>query len=101
LEKQFIDDYEARFGTPPESSFAGLGYDAVNLVAAAIERAGSAKQKAIPGALEATRAFPVVAGTISFAPCLQIPKKDVTIVRIKDRALTLAAILTPKEVPAP
>jgi branched-chain amino acid transport system substrate-binding protein len=101
LEKQFIDAYQARFGTPPESSFAGLGYDAVNLVAAAIERAGSAKQKVIPGALEATRGFPGVTGTISFAPGVHIPEKQVTIVRVRDGALTLAAILAPQEVPAP
>ncbi len=101
LEKQFIDAYQARFGTPPESSFAGLGYDAVNLLAAAIELAGSAKQKAIPGALEATRGFPGVTGTISFAPGVHIPEKQVTIVRVRDGALTLAAILAPQEVPAP
>jgi len=100
-EKQFIDAYQARFGILPESSFAGLGYDAVNLLAGAIERAGSAKQKVVPGALEATRGFPVVTGTISFAPGVHIPEKQVTIVRVKDGALTLAAILAPDEVPPP
>ncbi len=101
LAKQFIDGYQARFGTPPESSFAGLGYDALNLVAAAIDRAGSAKQKVIRGALEATRDFAGVTGTISFAPGLHIPEKQVTIVHITGGALTLAAILAPQEVPAP
>jgi len=100
-EKQFIDAYQARFGILPESSFAGLGYDAVNLLAGAIERAGSAKQKVVPGALEATRGFPGVTGTISFAPGVHIPEKQVTIVRVKDGALTLAAILAPDEVPPP
>jgi branched-chain amino acid transport system substrate-binding protein len=101
LQKEFIAAYQARFGTPPESSFAGLGYDAVNLLAAAIEGAGSAKQKVIIGALEATQGFPGVTGTISFAPGVHIPEKQVTIVRIKDGALTLAAIITPQEVPSP
>jgi branched-chain amino acid transport system substrate-binding protein len=100
-QKQFIDAYEKRFGVPPESSFAGLGYDAINLLAAAIELADSAKQKAIPGALEATDDFAGITGTISFAPGVHIPEKQVTIVRIKDGALTLAAILAPQEVPAP
>jgi len=100
-EKQFIDAYRARFGTPPESSFAGLGYDAVNLLADAIERAGSAKQKVVPEALEATRGFPGVTGSIGFAPGVHIPEKQVTIVRVKDGALTLAAILAPQEVPPP
>ena len=56
-QKRFIDAYQARFGTPPESSFAGLGYDAVNLLAAAIELAGSAKQKAMADAIEARETF--------------------------------------------
>jgi len=100
-QQQFIDAYQIRFGTGPESSFAGLGYDAVNLLAAAIERAGSAKQKVVPDALESTRGFPGVTGTIGFAPGDHIPEKDVTIVRVEDGVRTLAAILTPQEVPPP
>jgi branched-chain amino acid transport system substrate-binding protein len=100
-QKQFIQDYQAKFGTPPESSFAGLGYDAVNLLAAAIELVGSAKQKAIPDALEATQDFPGVTGDISFAPGVHIPEKQVTVVHVKDGVLTLAAILAPQEVPPP
>ena len=81
-QKEFIDAYQTRFGTPPESAFAGLGYDAVKLLAAAIEH-GSAKQKAIPGALEATQDFPGVTGDISFAPGVHIPEKQVTVVHVQ------------------
>ena len=101
LQTRFIDAYQARFGNPPESSFAGLGYDAVNLLAAAIELAGSAKQKAVADALEATRDFQGVTGTLSFAPGVHIPEKQVTIVRVQDGTLNLAAILTPQAVPQP
>jgi branched-chain amino acid transport system substrate-binding protein len=101
LQERFIDDYQARFGHPPESSFAGLGYDAVNLLAAAIELAGSAKQKAVAGALEATRDFQGVTGTPSFAAGVHIPEKQVTIVRVTGGALNVAAVLTPQAVPQP
>ena len=101
LQAGFIDDYQARFGHPPESSFAGLGYDAVNLLAAAIELAGSAKQKGVAGALEATRDFQGVTGTISFAAGVHIPEKQVTIVRVTGGALNIAAVLTPQAVPRP
>ena len=101
LQTRFMDAYQARFGNPPESSFAGLGYDAVNLLAAAIELAGSAKQKAVADALEATRDFQGVTGTLSFAPGVHIPEKQVTIVRVQDGTLNLAAILTPQAVPQP
>jgi branched-chain amino acid transport system substrate-binding protein len=101
LQKGFIDAYAAKFGIPPESSFAGLGYDAVNLLAAAIERAGSAKQKDVAGAIEATRDFQGVTGTLSFAPGVHIPEKQVTIVRVQNGTVNLAAILTPQAVPQP
>jgi branched-chain amino acid transport system substrate-binding protein len=101
VQKRFIDAYDTRFGKPPESSFAGLGYDAVNLLAAAIELAGSAKQKAVAGALEMTQDFQGVTGALSFAPGVHIPEKQVTIVRVTNGTLNLAAVFTPKAVPQP
>jgi branched-chain amino acid transport system substrate-binding protein len=101
VQKRFIDAYDTRFGKPPESSFAGLGYDAVNLLAAAIELAGSAKQKAVAGALEMTQDFQGVTGALSFAPGVHIPEKQVTIVRVMNGTLNLAAVFTPKAVPQP
>ena len=85
----------------PDTAFAALGYDAVMLIANAIERAGSAKQKAIPEALEATDDFPAVTGSISFGPGEHIPDKDVTVVKIVGTTPTLAAVIRPQKVPAP
>jgi branched-chain amino acid transport system substrate-binding protein len=56
-------------------AFAALGYDAVMLIANAIERADSAKQKALPEALEATGDFVGITGSISFGPLTHLPKK--------------------------
>jgi branched-chain amino acid transport system substrate-binding protein len=90
--KQFFADYQAAFGVRPDNAFAALGYDAIMLVANAIEGAGSAKQKEIPSALEATHDFAGVTGRISFAPGVHIPKKEVTILKIDGGKLTLAAV---------
>ena len=98
---QFIADYRAEYGVAPETAFAALGYDAVMLVADAIERTGSAKRKLIPAALEATDRFPAVTGAISFGPGLRIPEKEVTIVKADAGQLTLAAVLQPQQVPEP
>jgi branched-chain amino acid transport system substrate-binding protein len=100
-QRQFIADYRAEYGVAPETAFAALGYDAVMLVADAIERAGSAKRKVIPAALEATSRFPAVTGAISFGPGLHIPEKEVTIVKADAGQLTLAAVLQPQKVPEP
>jgi branched-chain amino acid transport system substrate-binding protein len=99
-QRQFIADYRRKYGAPPQTAFAALGYDAVMLVADAIERAG-AKRKAIPTALEATQGFPAVTGAISFGPGLHIPEKEVTIVKADAGRLTLAAVLQPQHVPEP
>jgi branched-chain amino acid transport system substrate-binding protein len=99
--KQFLADYQAAFGVQPDSAFAALGYDAIMLVANSIEGAGSAKQKLIPSALEATQDFAGVTGRISFAPGVHIPKKEVTILKIDGGKLTLAAVLQPQKTPAP
>ena len=99
--QQFITDYETEYGTPPETAFAALAYDAVMLVASAIERADSAKQKDIAGALELTDGFLGVTGSISFAPGMHIPDKEVTIAHIVGDKRTLAAVIQPQEVPPP
>src|SRR5262249_1956270 len=100
LVQQFIADYEAEYGVPPETAFAALAYDSVMLVARAIERANSAKQKDIAGALELIEHFPGVSGSISVAPGMHIPEKEVTIVHIVDQR-NLATVLQPQEVPPP
>jgi branched-chain amino acid transport system substrate-binding protein len=99
--QQFIADYEAEYGVAPETAFAALAYDAVILLASAIERADSAKQKDIAGALELTEDFPRVTGSISFAPAVHIPDKEVTIVHIVGDKRTLATVIQPQEVPPP
>ena len=100
-QRQFIADYEVEYGAPPDTAFAALGYDAVMLIANAIERASSAKQKSIPEALEATDDFAAVTGSISFGPGEHIPDKDVTVVKIVGATPTLAAVIRPQKVPAP
>ena len=98
---QFIADYQAEYGAPPDTAFAALGYDAVMLIAHAIERADSAKQKSMPEALEALEAFPGVTGSISFGPQEHLPPKEVTVVKITGTTLTLAALIQPQRVPIP
>lgn len=62
--QRFIATFEKRYGKRPDS-FAAHAYDAVYLMARAIERGGLNKAK-IRDALAATREFPGVTGPISF-----------------------------------
>jgi len=82
--RRFVAAYRKRYGRRPENAFAALGYDTMRLLADAVGRARSTEPGAIRKALAATRGFPMVTGTISYAPGRRIPKKPVTIIRVQD-----------------
>jgi branched-chain amino acid transport system substrate-binding protein len=82
--RRFVAAYRRRYGRAPENAFAALGYDAMRLIAYAIRRAGSTSPSAIRKGLAATRGFPMVTGTISYAPGRRTPTKPVTIIRVTD-----------------
>ena len=99
--KAFYAAYKAAYGRAPENAFAGLGYDAVGLVAQAIAKAGSADPAKIRATLATTENFAGITGTVSYRPGSRIPDKGVAIIGVKDGRLSLAAELTPSWVPAP
>ena len=98
--KKFIAAYNAEYGHDPENAFAALGYDTMYLMADAIKRAGSTDAAAIIQALEATKDFAGITGSISFGDS-HVPQKGVTVIAIKDGKFTLGAELVPEKVPAP
>ncbi len=97
--KAFMEAYNAEYGHAPENAFAALGYDAIKLLADAIERAGSTDAAAIQAALLETADFPGITGSITFADGQHIPQKGVTIIQIVDGKFTLAAEVVPEAVP--
>jgi branched-chain amino acid transport system substrate-binding protein len=62
--QNFLAKYKKKYGVMPDS-MAALGYDAANILFAAIERAGSTDPKAIARELAATKNFEGVTGTIT------------------------------------
>jgi len=98
--RKFTTWYRSAYGRPPENAFAGLGFDAVNLVAQAILRAKSADPRKVRDALRETRGFNGVSGGLSYADGSLVPRKAVTVIAVGRRA-ELAAEITPTFVPAP
>ena len=88
--RRFDALYQAAYGRPPQNAFAGLGYDAVGLVASAIRRADSVKPSDVRDALQATRHFPGVTGTLSYAGDDRVPHKKVTLVCVGRRPVVVA-----------
>jgi len=99
--RQFVADYESRYGAAPENAFAGLGYDTVELLVDAIRRAGSSDRAAIGAALASTHDLAGVTGTISYAGGSRIPQKTVTVVNLNNGQRELAAQIVPTHVPPP
>ena len=61
----YVQEFEERYGARP-NFHAALAYDAMMLLADAIERAGSTDNEAIRDALAATEGFPGLTGSITF-----------------------------------
>ena len=98
--RRFTALYRSAYGRPPENAFAGLGFDAVNLVARAITRAKSADPEAVRDALEETRGSAGVTGGLSYGGDSLVPRKAVSVIEV-DRRPKLAAEITPSFVPQP
>jgi branched-chain amino acid transport system substrate-binding protein len=98
--REFTLWYRSAYGRPPENAFAGLGFDAVNLVAQAILRAKSAEPGKVRDALLETRDFPGVTGDLGYASGDPVPHKAVTVIAVRRRA-EVAAEITPDFVAAP
>lgn len=62
----FVHDYEAKYGKPP-ATFAGNAYDAVNMIAEAIRKAGPDRAK-IRDAIEALKDYVGVTAVYSYGP---------------------------------
>jgi branched-chain amino acid transport system substrate-binding protein len=99
--RDFAAAYRAAYGRAPESAFAALGHDTVRLLADAIRRAGTTQASAIQRALEATRGFAGITGTIGFSAASHVPEKAVTVIAVRNGKLTLGAEIVPQAVPLP
>jgi branched-chain amino acid transport system substrate-binding protein len=76
-------------------AFAPLGFD-TNLLADAVERAGSTEPEAIRAALAKTRDFQGVIGKIAYAPGSRVPDKAVSVIRIDNGVETPVWTWTPQ-----
>jgi branched-chain amino acid transport system substrate-binding protein len=97
----FVDAYTQAYPGQSPSAFAALGYDAVNLLSAALERAGEATPAAVATGLSGLQGYNGVTGTMSFEGNDRIPTKSVTILRVANASQTFVAEVIPLSVPNP
>lgn len=91
--QNFVKNYNAKFGTVPDS-LAALAYDAMKILAEAMERTANLEKKEIRDQIAATRDFVGVTGTFSIGPDRDAVK-PLVILRVQNQKLVLAATATP------
>lgn len=99
--KEFNKIYTEAYGGALPDAFAALGYDAVNLLAKAIEKTASTDPLKVQQALAQLSDFSGVTGDISFSTGQQIPSKSVTFMEVKGGKRIYRDALIPKVIPQP
>jgi len=93
--QNFIKAYIEEYGYPPEVAFAALGYDAMMLLARAIERADSIELRAIRDALAQENGYEGITGVIGYREGKRVPEKSVAIIRVKKGKFEFVTMVTP------
>ncbi|MDI3531227.1 MAG: branched-chain amino acid transport system substrate-binding protein [Candidatus Atribacteria bacterium] len=101
LIQEFKKNYEAMFGNPPENAFAALGYDAMKVLAKAIEIVGTDDPAKIPEGLAQIKGFKGVSGVISYEEGSQVPNKSVAVIEVQNGKFVTIKQVTPKYLPDP
>jgi len=89
----FVAAFRARYGSAP-NGLSALTFDAVNLVADAIRRAGTTNPGALRLALSETRGFPGVTGLMSIN-AQRDADKDAAIITVRDGKLAFVEAVRP------
>ena len=90
-----------KFPDHEPDAFTALGYDTVNITAAAITKAGSDKVDAVLSALSTLKDFDGITGKISYTDGNPIPVKSVTMMRVIKGDEQFIHEVLPTNVPAP
>ncbi|MFN8592303.1 MAG: ABC transporter substrate-binding protein [Thermomicrobiales bacterium] len=98
--EKFIADFNAEYGRNPEVAFNAMGWDAIQVLAKGIEKAGTTEGAALAKALEGTE-FDLLSGKLvwSDAASGHFPDKEAFIIEIKDGAPTFVKRTKPSWTP--
>jgi len=91
--KAFLKAYEDKYNSTPDAT-AALTYDAIKILIAGIEKAGSTDKTAIRDAVAATKDFSGVTGSISYEGSGD-PVKSAVMIKIVNGKYTYAATVNP------
>jgi branched-chain amino acid transport system substrate-binding protein len=98
----FIERFEARFGRRPDNSFIALGYDAVMILAQAIERAGTTDGPAVAQAMREMQ-FDLLSGRLDWGDVESGHEtyKELFILEVQNGEPIFVTIILPEDPPNP
>jgi branched-chain amino acid transport system substrate-binding protein len=91
--QKFVAAYKAKYGVVPDA-IAALGYDAMNVLADAIRRAGTTKCTSLRDAIAGTKGFAGVTGSISLNASRDAVKPAV-VFELRDKKLVYKETIQP------
>jgi len=94
--QRFVQTFQEKYGEVPDA-LAACGYDAIRLVADAIQRAGSTDPQAIRDALAKTKDFPGVTGTITI-DADRNARKSAVVLTIRNGQQEYVTTITPAQI---
>lgn len=98
--ESFVKDVEEVTGQPPPNpALTALGGDAMLVVKAAVEQAGSLEPQAIMDAIFQLEGVEVIAGTVTYKGTNGVPIKTVTIGSVENGSFVFKDAFTPSFVP--
>lgn len=97
---EYLRLYEEKYGGPPETVFAIMGWDVIYVLADAIERAGTTDGPALAKALE-EGTYEMLSGNLDWADAAggHAPSKEAFILEVKDGQPTFVQRLKPDWTP--
>jgi hypothetical protein len=97
--QKFVADYKARNGNVPDA-LAALGYDAMQVLADSIKRAGTTEGPQLKDAIAATKNFVGVTGTISL-DAERNAVKPAVVLKLQDKKYIYVETIYPEGMTAP
>ncbi|OPY63150.1 MAG: Leucine-specific-binding protein precursor [Syntrophorhabdaceae bacterium PtaU1.Bin034] len=98
IRKEVVDfaaAYKRLHTKEPDNAFCALGFDAMNLLADAIERAGTIERKALTSSIASTKGFRGVTGDISYGQPGKPPEKPVAVIGVMKGTYRTAEVWRP------
>lgn len=96
--EQFVNDYEAATGAPPESTFEAIGRDFVYLMVEAVKEAGSIDPDKLLSTILSLTDVPLVTGDLTMDPETRFPVKGIALVKMEGTERTLFDVIVPSYV---